>query len=297
MRDPVYAHADSLPRVTEIRIAPAYRGGAGEPLVLIHGYTGTWRNWLPVLPALEARHDVLAVGLAGHHCAPPLPDGVDASVHALADAVERDMDAAGFDTAHIAGNSLGGYLALELGARGRARSVVALSPGGGFEPGSRAERRVARLFARQHLLTRAVLPHVERVMARPRPRRVALRDVMLHGERVPSAEAVAMTVGSLECEIRKPLMDWILRESRNVQLGEIDCPVLIAWAEHDRILPERTCSVRLRRDLPDVEWRVLPGVGHVPMYDDTDLIASTILDFAAAAETASAGEAATQVCA
>ena len=256
---------------------------------MIHGYTGTWRNWLPVLPALEARHEVLAVGLLGHHCAPPLPDGVEASVHALADAIERDMDAAGFETAHLAGNSLGGYLALELGARGRARSVIALSPGGGFEPGSRAERRVARLFARQHRLGKVALPYTERLVARPRLRRIGMRNVMLHGERVPPAEAVAMTVGSLECTIREPLMEWILRESRHVQLGEIACPVLIAWAEHDRILPERTCAVRLRRDLPDVEWRVLRGVGHVPMYDDPYLVARTIIEFAAAAEAAAAG--------
>ena len=268
----------------EIAIGAMHRGGSGEPLVLVHGYTGTWRNWVPVLPALEARHDVLAVGLAGHHCAAALPDGVEASVTALADALERDMDAAGFETAHVAGNSLGGYLALELGARGRARSVVALSPGGGYEPGSAAEKKIFDWFVRQDRIGRKVAPHVERVMARPGLRRLALRDVMRHGERVPPAEAVAMAVGGLECAIREPLMEWILREGPNVELGPIACPTLIAWAEHDRILPQRTCSDRLRREVPQAEWRVLPGVGHVPMFDAPDLIARTILDFAAAAD-------------
>lgn len=268
----------------EIAIGAMHRGGSGEPLVLVHGYTGTWRNWVPVLPALEARHDVLAVGLAGHYCAAALPDGVEASVTALADALERDMDAAGFETAHVAGNSLGGYLALELGARGRARSVVALSPGGGYEPGSAAEKKIFDWFVRQDRIGRKVLPHIERVMARPGLRRLALRDVMRHGERVPPAEAVAMAVGGLECAIREPLMEWILREGPNVELGPIACPILIAWAEHDRILPQRTCSDRLRREVPQAEWRVLPGVGHVPMFDDPDLIARTILDFAAAAD-------------
>lgn len=273
----------------EITIAPSHRGGAGEPLVLVHGYTGTWRNWLPVLPALEAEHDVLAVGLAGHHCAAPLRDGAEPSVHELADAVERDMDAAGFETAHIAGNSLGGYLALELGARGRARSVVALSPGGGYEPGSAVERRIFAWFVRQQKIARRALPHIEKVMGRPRLRRIALRDVMRHGERVPPAEAVAMSVGALECAIREPFMEWTLRESRNVRLGEIACPVLIAWAEQDRILPMKTCSARLRREVAGAEWRVLPGVGHVPMYDDPELVARTILEFAAAAQAARAG--------
>jgi pimeloyl-ACP methyl ester carboxylesterase len=268
----------------EIAIAASHRGGSGVPLVLIHGYTATWRNWLPVLPALEARHDVLAVGLAGHFGCPALPDGAEVSVPALADALERDMDAAGFETAHLAGNSLGGYLALELAARGRARSVVALSPGGGIRPGSRAERRLVRLFARQHRTAEAALPHLERIVARPRLRRLAMRDVMRHGERVPPQEALTMAVGSLRCAIREPLLEWILHEGANVELGPIDCPVLIAWAQHDRILPQRTSSARLRAGVPHAQWRVLPHVGHVPMFDDPDLVVRTILEFAARAE-------------
>ena len=103
-----------------------HRGGAGEPLVLIHGFSGTRLIWEPVLEALERSHDVLAVNLAGHVGGPELAD-TPVSVNALVDAVERELDASGFDTAHMVGNSLGGWIALELAARGRARSVVALS--------------------------------------------------------------------------------------------------------------------------------------------------------------------------
>jgi pimeloyl-ACP methyl ester carboxylesterase len=95
--------------------------------------------WEPVLEALERSHDVLAVNLAGHVAGPELAD-TPVSVNALVDAVERDLDGAGFDTAHVVGNSLGGWIAFELATRGRARSVVALAPAGGWEQGSRAER-------------------------------------------------------------------------------------------------------------------------------------------------------------
>ena len=81
---------------------PAHRGGAGTALVLLHGFTDTWRTWELVLPALEARHDVLALTLAGHAGGPPLPDPVTSE--AIADAVELAMDEAGFATAHFAGN-------------------------------------------------------------------------------------------------------------------------------------------------------------------------------------------------
>src|ERR671919_219878 len=91
-------------------VTPAHRGGSGPPLVLLHGFLATWRVWQLVLPALERRHEVLAPTLAGHAGGPPIEGEGDDAV--LADAVERVMDAAGFETAHIAGNSLGGYIAL-----------------------------------------------------------------------------------------------------------------------------------------------------------------------------------------
>src|ERR1051325_9931146 len=100
---------------------PEHRGGAGPPLVLLHGFMDTWRTWELVLPALEREHDVLAPTLPGHAGGPPLPDPLSAD--SLARSVEGVMDHAGFDTAHIVGNSLGGYVALQLAARGRARTV------------------------------------------------------------------------------------------------------------------------------------------------------------------------------
>src|SRR5919199_1120747 len=114
-----------------MRLTPVHRGGSGPPLVLLHGFISTWCTWKLVLPALERRHEVLAPTLAGHAGGPP----TDAAIRdpPLADHVERATDeAAGFETAHIAGNSLGGFVALQLAARGRARSVVALAPAGGW---------------------------------------------------------------------------------------------------------------------------------------------------------------------
>ena len=84
----------------------------------------TWRTWELVLPRLERTHAVLAPTLAGHAGGPPLGTP---ETDAIAEAVERAMDAAGFATAHLVGNSLGGFIALELAARGRARTVVALA--------------------------------------------------------------------------------------------------------------------------------------------------------------------------
>src|SRR3982751_6114114 len=116
-----------------------HRAGSGDPLLLLHGLGLTWRCWRPVLPELERAHDVVAMDLPGFGAAPPLPRGSRPTVEALSDAIEGALDeAAGLDAVHVAGNSLGGWIAIELARRGRARSVVALAPAGFELPPERA---------------------------------------------------------------------------------------------------------------------------------------------------------------
>ena len=109
----------------------------------LHGFADTWRTWELVLPALERHHDVLALTLAGHAGGPPIKGESDAAV--LADEVERAMARARFQTAHLVGNSLGGYIALQLASRGRARTVAALAPAGDWGPGDETYKHMLRL--------------------------------------------------------------------------------------------------------------------------------------------------------
>src|SRR5918994_3852076 len=137
-------------------LSPAmYRAGTGEPLVLIHGFTARWRCWLPVLGLLAPRFEVIAPTLHGHDGGPPSPPGAETLAQAT-DHFESLLDGLGVGTAHLAGNSLGGALALELAKRGRARSVVAISPGGGWdEDDTREGERIIKWFARNQKLARA----------------------------------------------------------------------------------------------------------------------------------------------
>ncbi len=255
-----------------------HRGGVGDPLVLIHGFAGTRLIWEPVLEALERSYDVLAVNLAGHVGGPELAD-TPVSVNALVDAVERDVDAAGLDTAHVVGHSLGGWIALELAARGRARSVVALSPAGGWEHGSRAERRLETLFTRNHKLSTALLPRIDSLMRRPRLRRALLWQVAAHGERIPPAAAAQAVRDSVACPVYFELMDAIRRDGPPRTFDGVTCPVLLAWGTRDKIIPSPRYSERLRGLLPNAEWIELPGLGHIAMSDDPKLVARTITEF------------------
>ena len=145
------------------RFTPAHRGGEGPPLVLLHGFTGSWRVWDRVLPALEREHEVLAPTLPGHAGGPPLAGALSQAT--VPDAIEAAMDAAGFETAHIAGNSLGGYVALQLAARGRAQSVVAFAPAGGWADGDESYKEMLHDYEAIHDAAKAAAPHAEAVAA------------------------------------------------------------------------------------------------------------------------------------
>jgi pimeloyl-ACP methyl ester carboxylesterase len=259
-----------------------YRAGEGEPLVLLHGFTGSWHHWRPLLGELVARFEVIAPTLAGHDGGPPLQVDGPLTIATGADSLERHLDEIGVDSAHFAGNSMGGALAIELAARGRARSVVALSPGGGWLSDSGEALRVARFFARQLRLLRRTHTQLERVMRFSSARRLAYRDVMRHGELLSPPDAVQMSLSALKCAIFDDVIGALRRGATEIgptELHRIAVPVLLGWAQHDRILPMATCSARFRAEIPGAEFRVLPRVGHVPMWDDTALIVDTIIDW------------------
>jgi pimeloyl-ACP methyl ester carboxylesterase len=114
-------------------------------LVLLHGFTDTWRTWEPVLPALERRFEVFAPTLTGHAGGPPFAEG-GATDDAIVEALESMLDELGWEAPAVAGNSLGGFVALRLAQRGRARSVVAIAPAGGWVDGDPAIAETLRYF-------------------------------------------------------------------------------------------------------------------------------------------------------
>jgi pimeloyl-ACP methyl ester carboxylesterase len=243
-----------------------------EPLVLLHGIGSFARVWDPVVPHLEGTRTVVALDLPGFGTAPPLA-GEEATPAGLARAVARELDARGLDRVHAAGNSLGGWIALELAKLGRTRSVCALSPAGfwrGWESTySRASLRGARAAAR------LLLPAAERVVARPRARRLAFALFAAHPERMPPAEAaaanrnLALSVG----------WDATLQAVEGLAFtggDAVPAPVTIAWGEKDRLLLPRQAA-RARAALPTARHIVLAGCGHVPTWDDPALVAQAIL--------------------
>jgi pimeloyl-ACP methyl ester carboxylesterase len=247
-----------------------------EPLVLIHGFSGIPAVWEPMLPALEERFDVRALGLAGHFGCAAFPDGTQVSASALVDALERDLDEAGFETAHVCGNSLGGWAALELAERGRARSCVALAPAGGWTSGSKEEQRLQGLFRRLYRTSVWANPYREKLFLRPGVRKLAMRDVVEHGERLTPRQAADLLQGSAECPVYWDLFEAIRRDGPPADFGGIECPTTIVWGTKDRIIPMDRYSERIRRLVPEAEFIALEGAGHSPMVDEPERLVKIV---------------------
>jgi pimeloyl-ACP methyl ester carboxylesterase len=242
-----------------------HRGGAGEPLVLLHGFMDSWRTWELVLPVLERNHDVLALTLPGHAGGPPLPRAIDDNV--MPDAVERAMDAARFQSAHIAGNSLGGFVALQLAARGRARSVVALAPAGGWTDGEGAPRPLLELQRQIHQSVRATAAYADAIAATPEGRRRATELLTVRYEHIP-ADLVADLIAAVAACDAEPLIAYALHGDWRLEAERIECPVRIVWGTDDRLLPWPSAAARFRTAwLPHADWVELERVGHAPQLD------------------------------
>ena len=243
---------------------PFHRGGDGPPLVLLHGFMDTWRIWELTLPALERRHDVLALTLPGHAGGPPIEQPINGDL--MADAVERAMDAAGFATAHIAGNSLGGYVALQLAARDRARTVTAFAPAGGWADDS--HREVLALQADLQRQAKAIAPHAHAILATPEGRRRATQHITTNFEHIPAELLAHQLQGLAGCEAAPALIEHARDYAWELDTRSITCPVRIVWGTADRLLPYPGAAARYRTEwLPHADWVELDGVGHCPPLD------------------------------
>ncbi|MEA2448556.1 MAG: hypothetical protein QOG63_488, partial [Thermoleophilaceae bacterium] len=224
-----------------------------DPLLLIHGFTDTRATWAPLLPHLAGDHELLVPTLVGHRGGPPLPAGMTDPLATMADGLERVLDEAGHERVHVVGNSLGGWLAFMLAARGRARTVVALSPGHGW-PEDAPPSATARQFRLANRMAPIGARYVRGIVTRPGLRKLAFRDVIAHPERVPPATAAELILGAADCPIFRPYFDQIESGNYRSEFGDLGVPVRIAWGTRDRTLPIRKTSAWFRDALPDAEW-------------------------------------------
>jgi pimeloyl-ACP methyl ester carboxylesterase len=196
-------------------------------------------------------------------------------VERIVDDVCRQLDEADIPPAHLVGNSLGGWVALELARRGRARTVLALSPAGGWNRAVDLQRMLLIFRAAGVLRRSRAMP---RMAADPRRRRMLLRPMAEHAERLTTAQTAAIFEDLAGCDVLAELIGGA-RESGPIKALSAPCPIRVLWAELDRTLPFARYGRPLIAALPGAELELLAGVGHVPMIDDPEATADAILRF------------------
>ncbi|MGP4084976.1 alpha/beta fold hydrolase [Streptomyces sp. KR55] len=250
------------------------RVGTGAPLLLLHGIGHHRQVWDPVIPALAPERDVIAVDLPGCGESPALPAGLAHDLPSMTAVLTALCEALDVERPHVAGNSLGGLLALQLGRDRLARSVTALSPAGFW---SAVERRYAFgvLMTMRQIAQRMPVPVVER-LARPALGRTLLTSTIYARPARRSPEAVVAETLALA---RAEGFSETLRTGRDVQFTDDvpGIPVTVAWGSRDRLLVPRQ-GVRAKYVIPRARLVRLPGCGHVPMNDDPALVARVLLD-------------------
>lgn len=255
-----------------------HRTGSGEPLVLIHGIGHRWQGWRPVIGRIEDQREVIALDLPGFGLSRMPPPGTPAGVPSLTDLVSGFLDELELERPHVAGNSLGGWISLELARRGRVRTACGFSPAG-FQ--SRAESRFS--YSSLWLARRAsrrLDGHVERLARSPLAIKLAFGQLTAHPERIPGPELA----GDVHALATAPWFDATLTAitTSGFTGGEqISVPVRIAWGQHDRLLLPRQAE-RARSAIPDATVTIEPGWGHVPFHDDPDGVARVLLEASAA---------------
>ena len=237
--------------------------GSGRPLILLHGIGMSHAAWNAVTPYLRAKRRVIAFDIAG-----TLPTIVN-----LVEALERSLREIGLDLPiDVAGNSLGGCMALEAARRGIARSVVAISPIGLWR--AHPAPHVKYVFRGMRLMARH-FPNLLKASVRGSWRRELVLAVPLSvgSRRMPVSDALR----AVDDLAASPAFEATFDNTRAPFSGrDITVPVTVAFGNRDWILPK---SSRRRSELPEhTTWVTGPGWGHVPMWADPSGVAQLILD-------------------
>jgi pimeloyl-ACP methyl ester carboxylesterase len=247
------------------------REGSGEPLVLLHGILGSEAVWRHTVPLLADDFDVIAITAEGHRGG-PRPTERPVTIETLTNAAERQLDELGLGEVHLAGNSLGGWMSLELARRGRAKSVCGLSPAGFWAEDWAERERVFALLLGTVRDTRRGRRLLGTLSRSARFRHWALRDVAVHGERVGRVDMLCGADDAIGCYIAKEL----IVPGHRMEPLDANCPITLAWASHDVLFPVEVYRDRAALLVPGAEFLVLDDVGHIPMMDDPRLVADTI---------------------
>ena len=262
------------------------RTGRGEPVLLVHPFMLSHHSWRPLIERLP-QYDVLAVSMPGHYGGPPV--SWRARFDDLVDHVEAEMQRHGWESAHVVGNSLGGWVALELARRGRARTVTAIAPAGGYDTLNLRDAAMVMSFlvaaaGRRPARLTNLLPSLPLVSA------LALKALAHDPRLIGAADARHVIRTALGATHPVRVLMACARSIPAPGLDSIDVPVHLVFADRDMVIPPRHYAPYFTDRMPHARVTTLQGVGHCPQVEVPDVVAELVHEFVvsstAVAETA-----------
>ncbi len=254
--------------------------GSGEPMLLLHPFILTQNVWKRVAPAIAGtgRYEVFAPTMAGHNGGARGNLLLDTAT--LADDVERRMDALGWGTAHIVGNSLGGWVSFELERRGRARTVTAIAPGGGWNRCTPAKFEIVGKFVAGAPVILVCRLLGTRAAKFPLARQLAFWPVSATADGLTNDDVVEIIDDVAHCPAYFQMGVKSLTQPGLLELAQTRTPTHLVFCEKDRVLPPPRFTRHFTQQLPpNTLVTELDGVGHVPMYEAPQRIADLVTGF------------------
>jgi len=255
--------------------------GSGDPMVLLHPFMMSQNVWKQVAPLIAetGRYEVFAPTMPGHNGGVKGRFFLDTAE--MADDVERRMDALGWETAHIVGNSLGGWVAFELERRGRARTLTGIAPAGGWSHFTPAKFEIVGKFLAglPVWLTAKLLG--QRALRLPFARQLASVPVSAKADGLSDADLIDIIDDVSHCPAYYHLLVKALLLPGLRELANGSAPTHLVICEKDRVLPHPRFTRHFTTQLPkDTQITHLDDVGHIPMFEAPRRIADLIVGFA-----------------
>ena len=255
--------------------------GSGEPILMLHPFLCSQNVWRTVADQLAdmGRFEVYAPTMVGHNGGVPATSWLmDTAV--LVDDIERRMDELGWETAHVVGNSLGGWVAFELERRGRARTLTGIAPAGGWSQHSASKYETVLKFVLGGPALIAARLIGPRILGLPFGRRIATLAVSGPADGPSHADLVALVDDATHCSAYLQLLVKTLRLPGLLELANVATPTHLILCEKDRVFPSPRGTKYFIENLPtDAKVTRLPGLGHIPMLEAPGHVTELIAEF------------------
>lgn len=250
------------------------RFGSGEPIVLIHGMGSAATAWKPLIPKLIDKFEVITVDLPGHGKT-PLDKARPMDPESLANLVVQNLDELDIKQFHLVGNSLGGWISLEIAAifpervitlTGLAPAGLWLAPFTSRYPGELAVRLMAKALEK---LAPTTLNYKW-------AKKIGFETVSPRWQELSYEVCLDAVVAMARSDGYFPAWDGMLKKRFEKEIRK-EIPVTIIFGDTDHTLPAKTCQERSLA--PDhAKWIILPETGHAPMWDSTEEVLAEILE-------------------